>query len=76
MLQSSIVSRKGEMIISHMGSSKPSIKQLDFLRGLMENGRLIPAIERTYPLEETADAMRYVEEEHAKAKIVITMDHK
>ena len=39
---------------------------------MAEAGKLIPAIDRTYPLAETAEAIRYVETEHARAKVVIT----
>ena len=34
--------------------------------------QLIPAIDRTYPLADIAEAIRYVETEHARAKVVIT----
>lgn len=74
-LQGSKVSKKRNIEIGHMGSSKPSNKELDFLRELMENYNIVPAIDRTYPLNETAEAMRYFEDEHAKAKVVITIDH-
>jgi NADPH:quinone reductase-like Zn-dependent oxidoreductase len=43
-----------------------------FLAGLAEDGRLTPAIERTYPLAEVPEAVRYVETGHARAKIVVT----
>ena len=42
------------------------------LAGLAEDGRLTPAIERTYPLAEVPDAIRYVETGHARAKVVVT----
>ena len=73
MLLSSITSKKEGIKICHMGSSKPSSKELDFLRKLMESGKLVTAIDRVYSLEETAEAMRYFEEEHTKAKVVITI---
>ena len=41
---------------------------------LCEAGQIRPAIDRVYPLEEAADAFRYIEEGRAKGKIVITMD--
>jgi NADPH:quinone reductase-like Zn-dependent oxidoreductase len=41
------------------------------LSGLLESGQVAPIIDRTYPLEETPDAIRYMEVEHARAKIVI-----
>jgi NADPH:quinone reductase-like Zn-dependent oxidoreductase len=36
-------------------------------------GKITPVIDRRYPLSETADAMAYAEEGHARAKVVITM---
>jgi NADPH:quinone reductase-like Zn-dependent oxidoreductase len=43
------------------------------LRELIESGRLRPAIDRTYPLAETPAAIEYLETEHARAKVVITI---
>jgi NADPH:quinone reductase-like Zn-dependent oxidoreductase len=48
-------------------------KDLKFLAELLEAGKIKPVIDRRYPLSETAAAMRYLEEGHAKGKIVITM---
>jgi NADPH:quinone reductase-like Zn-dependent oxidoreductase len=43
-----------------------------FLAGLLETKKIVPVIDRRYPLNETADAIRYVEQGHAKGKVVIT----
>ncbi|MGV9408532.1 NAD(P)-dependent alcohol dehydrogenase [Nocardia sp. NPDC003693] len=43
------------------------------LRELIEAGHVRPAIDRTYPLDETPAAIAYMESEHARAKIVITV---
>ncbi len=51
----------------------PNTRNLDTLRELIEAGELTPRIDRTYPLTEAAAAVRYVEEEHARAKVVLTM---
>ncbi|MEI8407623.1 MULTISPECIES: NAD(P)-dependent alcohol dehydrogenase [unclassified Kribbella] len=51
---------------------KPSAANLATLRSMAEARQLIPAIDRTYPLAETAAAIRYVETEHARAKVIIT----
>jgi NADPH:quinone reductase-like Zn-dependent oxidoreductase len=50
-----------------------SSDDLDVLRGLVDEGRLKPTIDRTYSLAETAEAIRYVETGHARAKVVITV---
>jgi NADPH:quinone reductase-like Zn-dependent oxidoreductase len=54
-------------------SSKPN--RLDFvtLKELLESGKVVPVIERQYPLREVPEAIRYVEAGHAKAKVVITV---
>lgn len=52
--------------------AKPSRENLAALRELAESGRLVPVIERTYPLTEAPDAIRHVESEHARAKVVVT----
>lgn len=51
----------------------PGGPNLVALRELIESGAVTPVIDRTFPLSETAAAIRYVETEHARAKVVITM---
>jgi NADPH:quinone reductase-like Zn-dependent oxidoreductase len=48
-----------------------SKENLVALKELMESGRVTPVIDRTYPLGETPEAIRYVEEGHARGKVVI-----
>jgi NADPH:quinone reductase-like Zn-dependent oxidoreductase len=48
-------------------------EQLLTLTGLIEAGKLTPVLDRTYPLAETAEAMRRVEQGHARGKVVITV---
>ena len=43
------------------------------MKELVEAGRIRPVIDRTYPLSETAAAIRYLEEGHARGKVVITV---
>jgi NADPH:quinone reductase-like Zn-dependent oxidoreductase len=43
------------------------------LGDLMESGKVKPVVERTYPLSETGDALRYLGEGHARGKIVLTV---
>jgi NADPH:quinone reductase-like Zn-dependent oxidoreductase len=54
-------------------TAKASRENLATLRELAESGKLTPVIDRTYPLSEASDAMRYVEQEHARAKVVLTV---
>jgi NADPH:quinone reductase-like Zn-dependent oxidoreductase len=44
------------------------------LRDLMQSGKVSPVIDRTYKLEQTAEAVRYMEEGHARGKVVITLE--
>lgn len=54
--------------------AKTSQKDLAYLRELIEAGKVVPVIERRYPLSQVAEAVRYVEEGHAKGKVVITFE--
>jgi NADPH:quinone reductase-like Zn-dependent oxidoreductase len=46
---------------------------LAVLREMLESGKVTPVIDRTYPFDEIAAAMAYLEEGHAAGKIIITM---
>jgi NADPH:quinone reductase-like Zn-dependent oxidoreductase len=48
-------------------------EQLLTLTGLIEAGKLTPILDRTYPLADTAEGLRYVEQGHARGKVVITV---
>ncbi|MGI5413232.1 NAD(P)-dependent alcohol dehydrogenase [Streptomyces chartreusis] len=50
-----------------------STANLEALRELAESGKIAPVVERTYPLSEAAEAIRYLEVEHARAKVVVTV---
>ena len=49
-------------------------KDVNVLRDLMQSGKVAPVIDRTYKLSETADALRYLEQGHARGKVVITVE--
>ncbi|MFL6590027.1 MAG: NAD(P)-dependent alcohol dehydrogenase [Chthoniobacterales bacterium] len=44
------------------------------LRDLMAEGKVTPVIDRQYPMSKTAEALRYLEDGHARGKVVITID--
>jgi NADPH:quinone reductase-like Zn-dependent oxidoreductase len=50
-------------------------KDLVFLKDLLEAGKVVPVIDRRYPLSEAAEAIRYLEEGHAQGKVVISVEH-
>ena len=53
--------------------AKPNQEDLVFMKELLEAGKVVPVIDRRYPLSEVAEAIRYLEEGHARGKVVITM---
>jgi NADPH:quinone reductase-like Zn-dependent oxidoreductase len=69
-------------LLSLMGSKKMRFflaninkKDLVFLKDLLEAGRVVPVIDRRYPLSDVAEAFRYLEEGHAQGKVVVTVEH-
>lgn len=54
---------------------KPNKEDLQFLKQLIESGEVMPVIDRTYPLTEVPEAISYLEEGHAKGKVMITLEH-
>lgn len=67
-------------LISMMGSKKMGIlflkanKGLDIMKPLFESGKITPVIDKCFPLNEGAEAMRFYGEGHAKGKVVVTME--
>jgi NADPH:quinone reductase-like Zn-dependent oxidoreductase len=51
-------------------------KDLVSLKDLLEAGKVIPIIDRRYPLSNAAEALRYLEGGHAQGKIVLTVEHR
>ena len=54
-------------------NSKVKREDLIALGELIEAGKITPVIDKTYPLSETADAIRYLETGHPRGKIVIVV---
>jgi NADPH:quinone reductase-like Zn-dependent oxidoreductase len=48
-------------------------KDMTVLADLMQSGKVTPVIDRTYPLNQISDALRYLEAGHARGKVVITL---
>jgi len=68
--------------ISRTGSQKIVVlslvqnqKDLILLKEFLESGKIIPVIDKCYPLSKVADALWYFEKEHAQGKVVINVKH-
>ncbi|GIL14263.1 MAG: NADPH:quinone reductase [Chloroflexota bacterium] len=74
MLAGPFVSKIGNKKMGFMGIAKPNQKDLVFMGELLEAGKVVPVVDRYYPLGEAAEAVRYLVEEHARGKVVITVE--
>jgi NADPH:quinone reductase-like Zn-dependent oxidoreductase len=54
-------------------SHEPNAEDLVFMKELIEAGKVVPVIDKSYPLSDITKAFRYFEEEHPTGKVVITM---
>lgn len=65
-------SRRGKQI-GLMATAKANKQDLLFISDLLETGKIVPVIDKTYPLHETAAAIRYLETGRARGKVVVTV---
>jgi len=74
MFLGSLISMTGSKKVTS-SAQKPNVKDLVYVKELIEAGKVVPVIDRRYPLSEVAEAMRYLEEGQHKGKVVITVEH-
>ena len=72
MLQGPIISRRGRKKMGNM-LVKPNKDDLVFMKDLIESGKVVPTIDRRWPLSEFAKAFEYLEAGHAQGKVVLTV---
>jgi NADPH:quinone reductase-like Zn-dependent oxidoreductase len=73
MLQGPWISMTGSQKMGNV-LAKPNHSDLVFIKELLEAGKVKPVIDRRYPLSEVPEAIRYLEEGHAKGKVVIVVE--
>ena len=67
---------KEEGVYLSVGSSiSPKPEDLLFLKQLIETGKIRPVVDRRYPFEQIPEAHQYVERQHKKGNVVITMEN-
>ena len=63
--------RAGPRIV--VPKAQPTTGRLEEIAGLVQSGSLVPVIDRVFALDDGAEAVRYVETEHARGKVVLTV---
>lgn len=73
MLLGSLMSISGDKKMGGVAAKRDQ-KDLVFLKELLEAGKVVPVIDRRYPLSEAAEALRYLGSGHARGKVVIAVE--
>jgi NADPH:quinone reductase-like Zn-dependent oxidoreductase len=70
---SKMSSKKAQIAFTGLRSSKDKAKDLDLIKGLVESGKIKAVIDKTYTLEQIADAHSYVDKGHKKGNVIVTV---
>ena len=71
LLLSLVMRQQGSLFVAN-----PNSQDMDFLKELIEAGKVTPVIDKTYPLRETTEAFRYLDKGHARGKVIMNLgDH-
>jgi len=73
LLQQQWISMTGSQKMVPMAFSRPSKKDLQDLKELLETGKIKPVIDRSYTLSEVPEALRYYGKGHTQGKVVISV---
>ncbi len=72
----SLISMTGSKKMMNVMPAGTIQEDLGFLKELLEASKVVPVIDRRYPLSEVAEALRYYGEGHSQGKVVITVEHR
>lgn len=73
LLIGSWISRTSDKTIGTMGTAQAKQEDLLIIKDLLETGKITSVIDRCYPLDQTADAIRYLETSRARGKVIINV---
>jgi NADPH:quinone reductase-like Zn-dependent oxidoreductase len=74
MILGPLVSKKDGKKVAFQGIATTAKSDLAALKELLEAVKIVPVIDRCYPLSENAAAIRYLEKGHAQGKVVISAE--
>jgi NADPH:quinone reductase-like Zn-dependent oxidoreductase len=75
MLLGPLISMTGRKKPGTLGWAKPNKEVFPFLVELLETGKVVPIIDRCYPLNEVPEALQYYGDGYTQGKVVITVKH-
>lgn len=73
MLVGPLTSKFNNKKVGMMKTAEVTKPDLILIKDLLDSGKVVPVIDRCYPLSETAEAIRYLETLHARGKVLVTV---